>query len=279
MKGIIYVAENTVNGKRYVGQTIRKFEERQAHHKKDSEVCDFKFYRAIRKYGWDNFNWAVIVEGVESVESLNSLEQYWIKELDTFKNGYNSTTGGEGYIVSAETKKKMSESQKGKHLSEEHRKKISESRKGKHFSEETKKKISESRKGRHFSEETRRKLSESHKGKQFSEETKKKISERLKGEKNPNYGKHLSDETKKKMSESHKGRTGANNPCSKPVLQLDKETGEVIAEFAGLNEAERVTGIHNGHISRVCRGEQKSSGGYYWQYKEEEREEREEIAV
>lgn len=224
MKGIIYVTENTVNGKRYVGQTIRKFEERQAQHKKDSEVCDYKLYRAIRKYGWDNFNWAVIVEGVESVESLNSLEQYWIKELDTFKNGYNSTTGGEGCIVSDDTKKKMSESHKGKHLSEEHRKKLSESHKGKQFSEETKKKISESKKGRHFSEETRRKLSE-----------------RLKG---------------------------ANNPCSKPVLQLDKETGEVIAEFAGLREAERVTGIHKGHISNVCRGKRKSSGGYYWQYKE-----------
>jgi len=210
MKGIIYVAENTVNGKRYVGQTRRKFEERQAHHKKDSEVCDFKFYRAICKYGWDNFNWAVIVEGVESVESLNRLEQYWIKELDTFKNGYNSTTGGEGCIVSAETKKKMSESRKGRHLSEE-----------------TKKKISESHKGKHFSEEHR-----------------------------------------KKLSESHKGRTGANNPCSKPVLQLDKETGTVIAEFAGLNEAERVTGIYHNDISKVCRGRNKSSGGYYWQYKE-----------
>lgn len=221
MKGIIYVAENTVNGKRYVGQTIRKFEYRQAEHKKDSEEFDNKFYRAIRKYGWDSFNWAVIVEGVESVESLNSLEQYWIKELDTFESGYNSTTGGEGYIVSDEAKMKMSESKKGSNHPNY---------------------------GKHLSEETKKKLSESHKG-----------------EKNPNYGKHLSEETKKKMSERLKG---ANNPRSKPVLQLDKETGEVIAEFAGLNEAERVTGINHRNISKICRGLQKSSGGYYWQYKE-----------
>lgn len=234
MKGIIYVAENTVNGKRYVGQTRRTFELRKKQHKRDIERLDLKLYRAIRKHGWDNFNWAIIVEGIENIDSLNRLEQYWIKELDTFKNGYNSTTGGEGYILSDEAKMKMSES----------------------------------RKGRHFSEETRRKLSDSQRGKHLSEETKKKMSESQKGEKNPNYGKHLSDETKKKMSESHKGRTGANNSCSKPVLQLDKETGEVIAEFAGLNEAERVTGIHNSHISKVCRGKRKSSGGYYWQYKE-----------
>ena len=248
MKGIIYVAENTVNGKRYVGQTIRKFEERQAEHKKDSERIDLKFYRAIRKYGWDNFNWAVIVEGVENIVSLNRLEQYWIKELDTFKNGYNSTTGGEGYILSAETKKKISESLKGKHLSEETKKKMSESRKGRHLPEETKKKISESRKGRQLSEEQRQKLSES-----------------LKGEKHPNYGKHLSEETRRKLSESLKG---ANNSCSRPVLQLDKETGEVIAEFAGAREAERVTGIYHSNISKVCRGLQKSSGGYRWKYKE-----------
>jgi len=227
MKGIIYVAECTINGKRYVGQTIRKFEERQAHHKKDSEVCDFKFYRAIRKYGWDNFNWAVIVEGIENIDSLNRLEQYWIKELDTFESGYNSTTGGEGYIVSDEAKMK-----------------ISKAHKGLHWSEETKKKISERLKGRHLSEETKKKMSESHKGK------------------------YLSEETKKKMSESRKGRTGVNNPHSKPVLQLDKETGEVIAEFAGVREAERVTGIYHSSISNVCRGKRKSAGGYYWKYKE-----------
>ena len=234
MKGIIYVAENTVNGKRYVGQTIRKFEYRQAQHKKDSKRLDLKFYRAIRKYGWDNFNWAVIVEGVEDIDSLNRLEQYWIKELDTFKNGYNSTTGGEGYIVSAETKKK-----------------ISESRKGKHFSEETKKKMSESQKGKHLSEETKKKISESHKGKHLSEETRRKLSESQKGEKAHNWGK-----------------TGANNPLSRPVLQLDKETGTVIAEFAGVREAERVTGINKGRISIVCKGKGKSAGGYRWKYKE-----------
>jgi len=234
MKGIIYLSECTVTGKIYVGQTIRNFEKRQAQHKKDSEVCDYKFYRAIRKYGWDNFNWAVIVEGVENIDSLNSLEQYWIKELDTFKNGYNSTTGGEGYIVSDETRKKLSESLKGEKSPNY----------GKHLSEETRRKLSESLKGNHFSEEHRRKLSESLKGK------------------------HLSEETRRKMSESHKGRTGANSPCSKPVIQLDKETGTVIAEFAGLNEVERVTGVNKSSISNVCRGKRKSAGGYYWQYKE-----------
>ena len=103
--------------------------------------------------------------------------------------------------------------QLGKHHSEETRKKISESNKGennpmfgKHHSAETRKKLSESLKGGTFSEETRKKLSEAHKGKQFSDETRKKISESNKGEKNPFFGKNHSAEARKKMSESHIGK-------------------------------------------------------------------------
>jgi len=48
-------------------------------------------------------------------------------------------------------------------------------------SEETKKKISEANKGRKLSEETKKKISEAHKGKRLSEETKKKIGEGHRG--------------------------------------------------------------------------------------------------
>jgi len=68
---------------------------------------------------------------------------------------------------SEDTKRKISESMKGKNtwskgrqLSEEHKSKL----KGKHFSEEHKKKLSEALKGRVVSEETRKKLSASLKG-------------------------------------------------------------------------------------------------------------------
>ena len=93
--------------------------------------------------------------------------------------------------------------------SEETRKKLSEVNKGKKLTEETKRKISEAKKGKHRSEETKRKISEAKKGKKrlpFTEETKRKISEANKGENNPNYGKHRSDETKRKISEGNKGK-------------------------------------------------------------------------
>ena len=66
-------------------------------------------------------------------------------------------------------------------------------------SEETKRKMSESRKGKKFSDETRRNMSESGghwKGKKFSDETRRNMS-RAKS--------NMSDETKRKMSEAHKG--------------------------------------------------------------------------
>ena len=82
-------------------------------------------------------------------------------------------------------------------------------KKGKHHSEETKKKMSEAQKGeknpmhgKHHFEETKKKMSEVKKN--MSEETKKKMSEAKKGKK-------LSEETKKKMSEAHKGKHWYNN--------------------------------------------------------------------
>lgn len=108
-----------------------------------------------------------------------------------FQKGQIAWNKGKHHSI--ETRRKMSETLKGRKLSEEHKRKISKNHArhnfGKHHSEETIKKISDSQKGnkykfgKHPSEETRRKLSESHKGKLHSEEQKRKIGEAHKGEK------------------------------------------------------------------------------------------------
>ena len=92
------------------------------------------------------------------------------------------------------------------------RKKRSESHKGKIITEETKRKIAAGHKGKpgplkgkHHSEETKRKISEALKGKPHSEEAKRKMSEAHKG--NSNFkGKTHSEEAKRKISESNKGK-------------------------------------------------------------------------
>ena len=140
----------------------------------------------------------------------NQMEIFYIKK---YNPKFNFTEGGDGtsgFKHSEETRKKMSESKKGKkpyEITEKTRKKMSESKKGKIpwnkgkvnvYSEETRKKMSESKKGKTHSLETRKKMSEAMKGKkpyEMTEKTRKKISESKKG-------KTHSLETRKKMSEA-----------------------------------------------------------------------------
>lgn len=51
-------------------------------------------YAAMNKYGVEHFSIQQI--GEYSEEELGKWEQFWINELDTYKNGYNATLGGEG---------------------------------------------------------------------------------------------------------------------------------------------------------------------------------------
>ena len=96
-----------------------------------------------------------------------------------------------------------------------------------------------------------------------TEESRKKMSESKIGEKNPNFGKHHSEETKKKMSEA---RIGNHNRPQTPVLQYSK-SGEFIAEYPSIKEAERQTGCYQSHICNCCKGKYKSTGGFIWRYK------------
>lgn len=94
--GIIYKITNTVNNKSYIGQTQLSLEKRYNEHFRDSNRRDYKFSRAIRKYGKEAFS----VEILEEVpaEKLNEREMFWIDTFDTYHNGYNSTKGGEGLL-------------------------------------------------------------------------------------------------------------------------------------------------------------------------------------
>lgn len=61
------------------------------------------------------------------------------------------------------------------------------------------------------------------------------------------------------------GKLGKESPLSKIVLQI--KNNKVIASFYGTQEASRQTGIRQCTIAACCRGNQKTSGGFQWTYK------------
>ena len=115
MTGIIYCYYCIPTGKKYIGQTVHE-ERRKRQHKHDCKRgVDNKFYRAVRKYGWHQFIYGIIEE--YRIEFLAEKEIHYINHYDTYNNGYNSTTGGDGvggFSPSEETRKKMSESAKNR---------------------------------------------------------------------------------------------------------------------------------------------------------------------
>ena len=85
---VVYRLTNTINGKMYIGQTMKGIEYRMVGHKTGNPHSTIG--KAIRKHGWDNFEYEVIDIG-KSREQLLSLEDHYIREYNTLKpNGYNA---------------------------------------------------------------------------------------------------------------------------------------------------------------------------------------------
>ena len=107
----IYKVTNLINDKVYIGQSKNIRKRFKSHHTIDynnKQNCCYntKFYQALRKYGLENFK----VDVLELTnEELDKKEIQYIKQYDSFKNGYNSTEGGQHWsenIHSKETEEK-----------------------------------------------------------------------------------------------------------------------------------------------------------------------------
>ena len=100
----IYKFTNKINGKIYIGQT-NDIKPRKRGHKstafnEKSHNYHCAFHNAIRKYGWDNFDFEILEEIDDSFgrEYLNEREIFFISYYQslTSQNGYNITKGGDG---------------------------------------------------------------------------------------------------------------------------------------------------------------------------------------
>lgn len=222
--------KNKINGKIYIGQTCQ-IPEKRWDNGKGYETSP-RFFNAILKYGWDNFEHIILKQKL-SQEEANQLEVKLIQQYQTQdeRYGYNITSGGQNYSHSEETKKKIGQANsialKGKTHSSEWSKIMSEKFTGqgnpfygKHHTEETKKKISEKKKGQ------------------------------LIGNSHPFYGKHHTEKSLQLISQNRQGKGG------KQVLCLN--TGEV---FNCMMDAARWCGLKNASsIGRCCAGKSQTAG-------------------
>jgi hypothetical protein len=112
------------NGKRYIGKTSTSLSDRQGGAKWSGYKNCTVLMKAVKKYGIENIKQEILFEGKITDEYSSRLEQIFILLFKTncrrFKNpqyGYNTTDGGEGTVGhhhTEESKRKMSESKKGK---------------------------------------------------------------------------------------------------------------------------------------------------------------------
>lgn len=94
--GILYSISNDINEKLYIGKTYKSLKQRWKLHVSDSKKDNKNrhLYNAMKKYGIEHF----YIEEIGRYKSgeLEEMEKYYIEKYDTYNNGYNCTTGGDG---------------------------------------------------------------------------------------------------------------------------------------------------------------------------------------
>ena len=144
----VYIHTNRINNKKYVGLTKQQNPERRW----GKDGVRYKqspyFYSAIQKYVCDNFDHDIVASDLQKEEAcdmeIQLIQQYKTQDKQF---GYNIMEGGSapqipdeikeqmqqrmlgntycaGRVTSEETKKKISDAQKGRKLTEEHRQKL-----------------------------------------------------------------------------------------------------------------------------------------------------------
>lgn len=84
---IVYIHTNNQNNKKYIGITCRNPQIRWGLNGNGYSLQK-KFFNAIQKYGWNNFNHEIIATDLSEREA-KELETYYIDLYDSINNGYN----------------------------------------------------------------------------------------------------------------------------------------------------------------------------------------------
>lgn len=289
----IYKHINKANHKIYIGLTCQKPKERWKNGNGYDE-CP-KFWNAIKKYGGNNFEHIVLFDHLtkkEAEEIEIELIAYHNATDDNF--GYNIQHGGNTTGThSEETRRKISESNKGRIVSEETRQKMRDNHAdfkgensvwfGRHHTEESKQKISLAKKGqlvgdknpmygkrgkdnpnfgRKHTVEARKKMSIANKGKNVSEETREKLRKNSWIAKNKGNIK-FTEEHKRKIGDAHRGEKSVWYGTGKKVVCIETNIIYNSAKWAA-----KELDLDPSAITKTCRGKLKTTGGLHFKYHE-----------
>ena len=169
----IYAILNIKTGEAYIGQTVGSFGDRRDVHfvmLRNGKHHNINLQKSWDIYGEQCFK-LVILEEMSETQFIDDREKFWISEYSKKGKSFNILAGGKGacgMVWSDETKRRIGEKNRlhnlCKKMDEETKKKISEANKGKVVSKETREKLSVALKGRKMRQESKLLSSISHSG-------------------------------------------------------------------------------------------------------------------
>lgn len=270
----IYKITNKINNKKYIGQSINieaRWKEHLANIHSDKQNL---IYKAMRKYGVENFIFEVIE--ICNEDDLDKKEIFWIKHYDSYNNGYNMTLGGqEGrkydykFLISQYQKYKTVEKTAEKCGCHAHT--VSRALKAHEITPHTKA-LGVSRKIRQIDPVSLTTIniynSLTEASKALGKNNTTAISHALSGKTKSAYGFIWKDfnediEVLKQVDTKIKNMHGKEK-----LQQLDKDTGEILNEFNSVKEALIFLGkdSSNSGIYKVCKGIRNTAYGYKWRF-------------
>ena len=211
MNGYIYMLEDTRNGKKYIGKHNGL--------KKKYWSSGLIPNRIAKKHSRSIFNRTILEENINSIELLNLREQFYINKFNSFINGYNMTSGGDGggeWILTntAEEIEKIAVSKSNK------------------------------MRNRQFSEDTINKMKMSHTGKKLTDEHKSNISKAIK----LRGGFPHTDQTKEHLSKIRKGKS---NPSHSDYMKNNNPNSQKISIFGIVYKSIKAASIELGITARI----------------------------
>lgn len=245
--GYIYIIENIINNKKYIGQTkCQDIQTRWRQHRKiDKKSLGTCLFNAYKKYGIENFKFKIICICFDS--DTNYYEIDYIKKYNTiYPNGYNLQEGGNNRKHNQFTIELIREKQKGEKGNNY----------GKKLSLETRKKISENLKG----------IKNPNYNKEMSIEQRNKIKNTIQ-----NFTLEKRKEINEKISYSLKNKDNIkvkDNKLRKKVAQHDLN-GQLIKIYNSISQASNEINIDRMTISRCCDDKYvnyKTAKGFIWKY-------------